>query len=447
MLDHVVSLLEKKQSEAGSKLKFWRAYYITEKKREFYVLGSESGGEAILDQARMVEQRSLQLEVWVDKGDTQGFASKTFMLSEDFKHQLDACLEQALVSSEKTWEPPQPSGEFVFHPKQCFEELAEDFIGASDKIYSRLSEAVEATKEGVFNSSELFCILTHTSLRASNGFKRESQKTRFYAEVCFSSQGGEESQEFLVTQWAVHPDQLDFKKMCKESSEFSTALLSAKPTPQGEYAVMLSADVLNEVFHDLKSHLDARSKYYQKPFIPQGEVLIPGFEGREFGIKINPGRDWALTSRTDDGWGRSQPLLILANKNEVMSSICSYQMSQYLEMSPSTVGGCLEIDAIGESEKDLRSDQPVLEILQFSGLFTSAVDLTFSSEIRLARLWKADGSFVYLKGGSLSGSVKDQFKYIRFSKDLVTHNKYESRGTISYHGPAKALIQQVPVTA
>lgn len=445
MLDQVVEILKKKQEQG--KVKFWRAYDTFEKRREFYVLGEGPGRAPVLDQVRMVEQKTYLIEVWVSKGELQGFASKVIQSHLDLISQIEECLNQAQVSSEKLWEPPQPSSEFVFHPEQCFSGLDEDFLGASEVVYKKLHQDIVDTSKGVFNSAELFCVITNSELRASNGFLRKQKKTRLYAEVCFSERKGEESQEYLVTEWCVHPDQLDTRKMCDESAEFAGALLGARNTPQSEYSVLLSADVLNEVFHDLKSHLDARSKYYQRPFIPQGEKLIPGYEGADFGLEINPGRDWAMASRTDDGWGRSQPLLMLATNNEVMSSICSYQMSQYLDMAPSTVGGCLEVDVKGESVEDLLADQDVLEILQFSGLFTSSIDLTFSSEIRLARLWKKDGSVQFLKGGSLSGSVKDHFKTLRFSNEKVCHNKFEDHGTISYFGPEKALISGVPVTA
>jgi hypothetical protein len=266
-------------------------------------------------------------------------------------------------------------------------------------------------------------------------------------EVCFSARDQEDSQEFLVTKWAVHPEDLDFGKMCDESSACAQALLKASPTPQGEYAVVLHADVLNEVFHDLAGHLNARNKYYQMPFKAEGSELIPGFEGESFGLKWNPGRDWSMASRTEDGWGRSLPALILSDGNKVMATACSSQMAQYLGFSPSTTSGCLDIETQGRAIKDLHPESPKLEILQFSGLFTSSVDLTFSSEIRLARLWQADGSFVYLKGGSLSGSINDHFKFIEFDAEKIRHDKYEKGGSLSYHGPAKALVQKVSVTA
>ncbi len=447
MFQEVVSLLENEKTTGT--IKFWRVTEINEKQREFYTLGepSQSGVRAVLDQGRIVNQSQLYMEVWVDKGAIQGAGTKIIFPDRDLKVQLAECIEQAKVSSEKAWMPPAPSNQYDLKPETCFTPMTEDFMGACDQVYKELTQAIEETPTGIFNSSELFCVYTESKVQASNSHKIENRRSRFYAEVCFSAQKGDDSQEFLVTEWAVHPSQLNFRQMCEESAIYAEALLNAESTPQNTYSVLLHSDVLNEVLHDLSSHLDARSKYYQMPFKPAGESLIPDFAGASFSLKWNPGRDWTMASRRDDGWGRSMPTLILASNNQVLANACSTQMSQYLGIPASTSAGCLDVEVPGKPVEALIHQQPTLEILQFSGLFTSSVDLTFSSEIRLAKLWSPDGSFVYLKGGSLSGSVNDHFKTVEFSEEQAVHNKYQKGGSLSYAGPAAALVHQVPVTA
>lgn len=443
MLEQLTKILKTK--EQNRTLRFWRLHESFEKRREYYTLGENS--RPVLDQARMVEQKECQVEVWVDKGELQGSASKVILPGRDLEVQVEEVLAQALVSAEKKWQPGAPSESPKTRPQTCFTGLKEDFLGACDQVYSNLQNSIFAVSEGSFNSSELFCVYSKTRILASNGFQTEDERSRFYAEVCFSARDGEESQEFLVTEWAMHPDQLNFKKMCEDSSVYAQALLKAEFTPQGEYSVLLGADVLNEVLHDLSGHLDARSRYFQMPFKSPGEELISGFEGEAFQVQWNPLRDWSMSASAQEGWGLPLSVCVLAENNKVRSTSCSQQMSQYLDLPVSTTQGCLEVKASGRDFKTLTTKQPTLEILQFSGLFTSAVDLTFSSEIRLARLWDSSGGYKYLKGGSLSGSVNDHFRFVEFSNEPEIHNKYESGRALGYYGPSKALIHHVPVTA
>src|SRR5690606_30305143 len=102
MFEELVSILEEQSSEQavdqhkGPNIKFWRVVETLEKQKEFYTLGESSGNKvkAVLDQARIVNQSQLNLEVWIDKGDSQGFASKTIFSGRDLRQQLSECLEQ-----------------------------------------------------------------------------------------------------------------------------------------------------------------------------------------------------------------------------------------------------------------------------------------------------------------------------------------------------------------
>ena len=104
--------------------------------------------------------------------------------------------------------------------------------------------------------------------------------------------------------------------------------------------------------------------------------------------------------------------------------------------------GCL-------SYEELTQQAPlVLEILQFSGLFTDANTGTFSSEIRLARLFDNEKKQVtYIKGGSLSGSISENFRELRLSHSKISraHFSNESANGQGYFGPEYALLSNVSI--
>jgi hypothetical protein len=110
--------------------------------------------------------------------------------------------------------------------------------------------------------------------------------------------------------------------------------------------------------------------------------------------------------------------------------------------------GAVVVEALKSSTEDeLRKSEPrVLEVLQFSALFSNASDLTFSSEIRLARLHE-EGKVTYIKGGSLAGNFRENFQGVRWSNRTVTENLAEMNGPQSYIGPSMALLSNVSISA
>jgi hypothetical protein len=90
----------------------------------------------------------------------------------------------------------------------------------------------------------------------------------------------------------------------------------------------------------------------------------------------------------------------------------------------------------------------VIEILQFSGLFADPNSGTFSSEIRLAKLYDNEkNQITYLKGGSLSGSINENFKKVKFSKNRVKKAHFSSNSPVGqgYYGPEFALMNDVSI--
>ena len=113
MFDELISLLD--ENLKNNRILFWRVVESLEKQREFYTLGERLNEKAshktraVLDQGRIVNQSQIQIEVWVEKGELQGFSSKSIFPGRPLIEQLNQCIEQAQVSSEKPWAPPAPS--------------------------------------------------------------------------------------------------------------------------------------------------------------------------------------------------------------------------------------------------------------------------------------------------------------------------------------------------
>ena len=130
-------------------------------------------------------------------------------------------------------------------------------------------------------------------------------------------------------------------------------------------------------------------------------------------------------------------------------SLCLLFRTLQIHIPITATRGNLVVGAGTRSREELiRSAPKVLEILQFSYLNGDPFSGTFSSEIRLARLHdNVKGTVSYLKGGSLSGSVADNFRRVKLSKELGRRSYFSAEMTEGhgYQGPAYGLLSDVSV--
>ncbi|MCB0363250.1 MAG: hypothetical protein KDD35_11030, partial [Bdellovibrionales bacterium] len=402
---------------------------------------------------------SFRLHLYVKKMDGQiGVAEGTLFQKLDLNHQLLELEQKALLGKEETWKfPPLMSSSVAKDQekkvKKVYPPLRDDFESSSLKIYQDLKQAVQAESKGEFNSAELFVIRERQILTLSSGFSEEELESKIYAEVCFSSRKGDTqlSEEFLVTRWGSHPEQLDFCQMCWESAQYAEASLNTHLPQSGNYRVLLHASILNTLLHDVLSQLYMRNNYFKLPFKPKDSLFIESFSGHPFVLKLDPLKDYCFGSKSYSSEGLWQKPEVLVQNNRIECNPCSSQISQYLEVQASSVEGTIVVEAenLVSKEKLLKQGEDVLEILQFSGLFTNQMDLTFSSEIRLARLHRASGGdSIYIKGGNLSGHFPSNFATVGWAGENVVDNQigYSGAGN-SYYGPEWALIEKVSVSS
>lgn len=449
--DDLLKTLKTKSESAGWTQ--WALLEMEEDRQEFYLIQSKTD-RVDLDQSREVHNQVYRLRVYINKEDgRQGTAETPLFPKLDLQTQLNELEKKAHLGAEKSWQFPKQWETATAQPQKIYPPLVEDLAGCAFQIYKDLEKAVRACDQGEFNSAELFVIKDKKRRTLSTGFSSEEVGSRIYSEVCFSNTdpSNQLSEEFMVTRWAAHPEQLDFARMCRESAEFAAASLKTQKPKMGEYDVILHADVLNTLFHDVFSQLNARQKYYKLPFMEKGAEFIPGFKGVPFKLNLEPLRDFCFGSGSYSGDGCLQQNMTLAKGNTIQENPTSSQMSQYLELPTTTVIGSLVVEP--ESCLDiaeLRKSRPkVLEILQFSGLFSNEMDLTYSSEIRLARLYDNEtGEETFIKGGNLSGHFPTNFASVTWGGNQIEDNGegYSGGGT-SYVGPECALVGSVSVSS
>jgi len=284
-------------------------------------------------------------------------------------------------------------------------------------------------------------------LHLSNGLTHRTKQSRMYVEAADSFSKNGKSDEYLHTAWTISPKDISVSHLFQEASDRAEISLDTKKPITGKYSVILDADVLAKLFNSSSFLLSAKSEYLDLPHKKPGDDFIGGATGDLVTITLDPSLEYGAVTTGVADQGSVQKPVVLVEKNKVVTTAIDPQHGQYLKKKSGTYRGNIVLDAGAIDHPQMIQAAPkVLEILQFSGLFIQETTGTFSSEIRLARLHDhTTGTVTTIKGGSLSGSIGENFKFARFSKNRVKRSEFDYGMASGYYGPEYALLSDVSV--
>jgi predicted Zn-dependent protease len=435
-----------------------KAWIITQEhvhRRERYFM--LDGATLITDQDREVSGLGVEARVIVHlpaKPGRQGEITKKFFPSLPLAPQLDAAIDAASQTDHQAWSLPGEIAASLPQLSTSDPRMAEDLESVIGQLTDRIGHCVAKKRNTAFNSAELFLSVHDRELHLSNGLTHRSSQSRVYSEAAYSfarkdTQGVIQSDEYLNTRWAVSVDDLPLEQLFDETSERAEHSLDVVKPETGKYPVIVDAEVLAVLFNNHVSQLSAANSYNGLPFVKVGDELITGATGDLLTITLDPTLSFGADTTALSDQGVMQKPLKLVERNRVVATSTDKRYADYLSSPASTVRGNVVVEA-GKLTRDqmTRHAPRVVEILQFSGLFADPNSGTFSSEIRLAKLYNNEkGQVTYLKGGSLSGSFVDNFKGAQLSSTRVKHAHFSSNSSQGqgYYGPDYAMLSDVSI--
>ncbi len=444
----------KSQLSSRKEVKSWIIIQEHTHRRERYFMSEKD--ELIIDQDRNIHTREISLKLFVTltESESQGEVTKKLFSSLPLQPQIDQAIESALETNHQTWSFPTDMSKKLKTLATSDPKMAEDIEQVMKELTSKIEIAVKKKRTSKFNSAELFLSSHDRELHLSNGLIHRTSQSRIYAETAFSfsrtlPHQKIESDEYLNTQWAVHLDQLSIDKLFDDASERAECSLDVEKPITGKYPVIIHAEVLSHLLNGQISQLSASNRYHGLPFIEVGEEFIPNAKNDLLSLTLDPTLNYGANTIAVSEQGLPQSPLKLVNKNQVIATATNKQYGDYLKKNPTSTYGNLVVDEGQLSHQELSQQHPyVIEILQFSGLFSDPNSGTFSSEIRLAKLYdNKNGTIRHIKGGSLSGSIAENFREIRLSKSKVNWAYFSSESAYGqgYYGPEYALLGNVSI--
>ena len=212
----------------------------------------------------------------------------------------------------------------------------------------------------------------------------------------------------------------DREQLIRELTEaltYGRDKLIAAPTPALEKAdVVFSTDPARELYCYFLSRLDAGMVFRGMSDCKLGDAVAPDNLTLR-AVRFLPNSSW--NSRYDEE-GAPVRDLTLIDGGKAVSYWGVRQFSQYLNLDSSFDVSNFAVSGGTESAAELRTGD-YLEVVEFSDFQVDEITGDIAGEIRLAYLHQG-GRVIPVSGGSVSGSMPELAKTMRFSRESRQYN-------------------------
>jgi predicted Zn-dependent protease len=395
-------------------------------------------------QIRNVDEKSYALEVLTpsDQDGMIGQARMDLDVTSPIEEQLDLVLEMAQNNLNKAWRP-------VEAPTEPYPEVATadpKILDCPETVLLNLEDkalkAIQDLANVKVTTAELYVRKAHVERLSSTGVTTQKDLSDIYFEIAMEQTPDHKNQEVNSVVTSVSSTDLDLKVFIEKIAEETLSLGQTQEPKTTESAVILvDAEAISSFLLAIKAQLNCADEYYQFPHLKEEDVFE--YEGDALSLSLDPYMDAMVDSSpyTGDGFVAQEADLIV--KGTVKTQIIGNRFGQYLDKTPNAIMGNMIVPAGTVTLEELRGKfKEYIEVIKFSSLLVDDHKLTWSSEIKLAKHHHADGRVTLLKGGVVSGNVRENLKHCYFSKELSRVNFpgtgfYEGKG---YWGPASMLI-------
>lgn len=401
-------------------------------------------------QDRTVSETTYSMQVYAlqEDGASMGMSTATVDPRRPLPAQIAAALAAARLARNPPWPLPAPPA--VPYPEVCTADpaIVADPAGEQARLLALLRREAAALEGVRMNSAEAYVNRRSLAARWSTGIAVAKSVSDVYVEVAVEPLPGPNRQEVNPFIEAVGVDGLELPVFLRRVAEEARALGKTElPRTTEQAVVLVDAEAVTGLLHELSGQFRAECEYEKRP------CLLPGAEAASG--PVAPGGDrltLALdpllpamaqsTAFTDEGLPAERAVMI--EDGVVRRQLVSTRFGHYLGRPANGICGNLVVPAGTRSREELLASAPeVLEIITFSSLLVNPQTLSWSSEIKLGRLYRDGRPVALVKGGVVSGNLRDNLRDCTFSRDLVTRNFlarawYPARG---YRGPGHLLIR------
>jgi len=404
---------------------------------------SPDGSSLSCHQSRRVDGNAFKLSIY-SPSETKGMVGTSMIdlvTYQPIEQQLAEAIELAKCSQNKAWKLASPPAVKPKAVETCDPEVRDNPTLVAADIENQFIAAFAATGGCRLNSSELFINYSLSTQINSEGLAYETELSELYLEAAMEPAGKENDKEVHEHTTSVTSTDLDVKNFIEEC-ELQVSVLgdSVEPETTESAIILIGKDPLSQMMDTLSQQLNCANEYLKIPFLQPGD-RFGGGEGDALELSLDPTIPCMVLSSAFASDGLPAQCGILIADNEVKHRVVGNRFGQYLNLTPNGFAGNLMVKP-GTLIKENLQGLAYVEVIKFSSLLIDSQKLTWSSEIKLGRHIAADGTVTLVKGGVVSGNLKENFIDCRLSSNLGNVNVPQSSYAppLGYRGPDSMLI-------
>ncbi|MCF7816343.1 MAG: hypothetical protein K9M54_00545 [Kiritimatiellales bacterium] len=401
------------------------------------------GASLTCHQSRRVNGDAYQLSVYCPMADANsvGTASIDLVPFRPVDAQLAEAIELSRCSKNQTWKLAGPPATPPAPVETCDPEIRDNPAAVIESIERQFTEAFAATEGCRLNSAELFLNYSISTLINSEGLAYDVEQSDVYLEAAMERAGGENDKEVHEHDTSVSVADLDVKGFVERCAlQVSVLGDSEEPDTSDAASILIDKEALSQMLDAVVKQLNCMNEYLKLPFLKPGDAFGGG-DGDPLQLRLDPTLPCMALSSAYAIDGLPARSGALVENNRVVDRIIGNRFGQYLGLEPNGLGGNLVV-ATGTLTAESLKGSDYIEVIKFSSLLIDSQKLTWSSEIKLGRHVAADGRVTLVKGGVVSGNLKENFTGCRFSSTTGTvsspANSYAA--ALGYRGPDALFI-------
>ena len=402
-LDRLLGILKTSGADA------WEVTDEQEKGWEFYLI------RHALDQNRVKHLESFRVKVYKKFDDCLGSAEAPVAADADdaeMKRIVDGLCQDAAYVRNPCYTLNRPEAE----PAAGADAGPVDLKAISGRFLKTVTTLPETDTEDL-NSCEIFVSEIRRRFLNSEGVDvTVTCPSSMVEAVVNARREGHEIELYRMYQCGTcDADQL--ARDLTETMRFGRDRLATVPTPAlGKADLILTTDAACAVYEYFIYRLSAGMVYTGVSDWKIGDAVAPAeMTVRTAAFLPNSSKNGAYDSE-----GARIRDVALIDGGKAVRYWGRRQFSQYLGLQDSFIANNFDVSGGSASAQELREDS-WLEVVEFSDFQVDDITGDIAGEIRLGYLHR-DGQTVCVSGGSVSGSMGDLVKGMRFSKERRQYN-------------------------
>jgi predicted Zn-dependent protease len=343
----------------------------------------------------------------------------------DIQARIDMAVEQARLHGIPPYTLPEPGADYPdFDDADA--AIRNNPWDTLEQLEEHIRDAVSKEKHIETAASEFFLNHTAVHLINSNGLNLEMENSDVVWDICLLYNNGSTETEFWDVKKRAGTQYMDIHADIARFAQYARDAAVAKAPKSGTCPVVLTGDNLYILLQFFLHHSGAVAKYNDSSlFNPGKPVLRETPKGDVLNIASNPVHPGGTHSYRFDHEGFPGRRIQVIENGLLNRFWGSAQHAQYLGIEPTGAFGNIEIPAGTCSWDDLfQGSDRVILVHQFSTFDPQPVAGNYLGEIRVGYEYRADGSVIPLRGGSVTGNVVDGMVNCRFSRECDTFYGY-----------------------